>query len=77
MVTPVKNQAQCASCWAFATVAAIESSWMINKSTNNIHNINNNSDVNVDEYELSEQQLVDCSKDGNNGCNGGSITKGL
>jgi cathepsin L len=59
-VTPVKNQAACGSCWAFSAVAAIESGLIVN-------GLATNSTVN-----LSEQQLVDCSRSyGNQGCNGG------
>ena len=56
-VTPVKNQGKCGSCWAFTAIAATESIFLIkNKVT----------------YDLSEQQLVDCSGSYRNlGCDGG------
>jgi cathepsin L len=60
-VTPVKDQGQCGSCWAFSTMAAVES----------VHKINSGSDV-----DLAEQQLVDCNT-GNSACSGGSATSAL
>jgi C1A family cysteine protease len=56
-VTPVKDQGQCGSGWAFAATGAIESLGEITG-----HGL----------LSLSEQQLVDCSGAyGNQGCNGG------
>ncbi|KAI6238765.1 Cathepsin L-like cysteine proteinase [Aphelenchoides fujianensis] len=59
VVTPVKAQGKCGSCWAFACAATVETSYAIQHGE--LRN-------------LSEQELLDCNLD-NNACNGGDEDK--
>uniref|UniRef100_A0A915PHW4 Cathepsin L-like n=1 Tax=Setaria digitata TaxID=48799 RepID=A0A915PHW4_9BILA len=60
-VTPVKDQGECGSCYAFCAVAALET-----------YNKRRNGQL----IDLSPQQIVDCTRQlGNNGCDGGTMTR--
>ncbi|KAK1263838.1 Cysteine proteinase 2 [Acorus gramineus] len=57
IVSPVKNQGHCGSCWTFSTTGALEAAY---------------AQATGKGVSLSEQQLVDCAGAFNNfGCNGG------
>ena len=55
-ITPVKDQKNCGSCWAFSAVGAMEAVAKLYKNT-------------TCNFDLSEQELVSCSNAGS--CNGG------
>ncbi|CAF3607028.1 unnamed protein product [Rotaria sp. Silwood1] len=58
VVSSVKNQGDCAFCYAFAATAVLESLYAIKTKSDKV-------------IEFSPQQIVNCSKE--NGCNGGRI----
>ncbi len=56
-ITPVKHQKSCGGCWAFAAIASLESAYKIAQGV---------------DLSLSEQEIMDCSKElGSDGCQGG------
>jgi len=56
IITPIKQQKSCGACWAFSTVETVESMHALSTG---------------DLQLLSVQQVIDCSRNGNLGCNGG------
>ena len=58
VVSPVKDQGQCGSCWTFSSTGSLEGMWTIKTGQHLL---------------FSEQQLVDCVKL-SFGCNGGNQT---
>lgn len=74
-VTSVKDQGNCGSCWAFGSIAALESLTLITRNTltQNIHDRVDTKDI----IDLSEQDLVSCCIKSNGyrcyGCNSGYL----
>jgi len=62
VVTRVKNQGQCGSCWSFSVTGALEGA----------HAIANG--IDAGRISMSEQQLLDCS---GSGCGGGSPSRAI
>lgn len=56
-VSPIKNQEQCGSCWAFSATEGVESAYYLAKKQM---------------YILSPQQIVSCDTN-DDGCNGGDL----
>jgi len=56
-VTPVKDQQQCGSCWAFSATEGVESAWFLAKGQL---------------IQLSPQQIVSCDNN-DDGCDGGDL----
>ena len=61
MISGVKDQGQCGSCWAIATVSALETFYWINHSAL---------------FPFSVQQIIDCDQD-SHGCDGGDPIEAL
>ena len=67
VITPIKNQKHCGSCWTFSTTGCLEAHTCIQAKADGYNKKDCTSWTG-----LAEQQLVDCAQDFNNhGCNGG------
>uniref|UniRef100_A0AC34GAH5 Uncharacterized protein n=1 Tax=Panagrolaimus sp. ES5 TaxID=591445 RepID=A0AC34GAH5_9BILA len=60
-ISPIRNQGQCGSCWAFTTAAVVESQYLLRFNQS---------------LDLSEQNLVNCNS-GAYKCNGGDVQNTL
>jgi C1A family cysteine protease len=63
MITPIRDQGYCGSCWDFGAVAAVEAMYNIEHNTPGY------------DIDLSEQELLSCGNVG--GCGGGSPEQAL
>lgn len=59
VISAVRNQGKCGACWAHSVLETIESLVAIGKKSKTVE-------------ELSVQQMVDCARKNNFGCNGGN-----
>lgn len=74
MVTVMKNQLYCGSCWSIAAIGAIESKYLIDMAKNDQEPAESSSNSTGSSF--SFQQLISCDKD-NSGCNGGFVSEAL
>ncbi|XP_066599410.1 cathepsin O-like isoform X2 [Prorops nasuta] len=58
VISPVRSQGSCGACWAFSTVEVIESMFAIQNGSLRLFSI---------------QEMIDCARNSNFGCNGGDI----
>ncbi|XP_015190710.1 PREDICTED: cathepsin O-like [Polistes dominula] len=58
IISPVKSQGSCGACWAFSTVEVVESMYALKNGSL---------------YLLSVQEMIDCARNSNLGCEGGDI----
>ncbi len=85
IIPPVQNQGICGACWAFASTASVEAAMKISlheavahESRSGYRNSTHLNGSNAHPLNgaavplLSAQQLIDCDRAFNTGCNGGS-----
>ncbi|KAI4482939.1 hypothetical protein M0802_013580 [Mischocyttarus mexicanus] len=58
IISPVKSQGSCGACWAFSTIEVAESMYALKNGSLHL---------------LSVQEMIDCARNSNLGCDGGDI----